>query len=79
MKTLKKIFFTLFLALGCMAFSVTAVHAAPGKIEVVEDPNPEGVTGFALPRPGEDESEENPSDEDENEENPSDEEESGNN
>ncbi len=80
MKGLKKFLFAFIAIAGCMLFTVSGVRAEKGKIEVEDDPNPDGVVGFSLPIPGEEE--ENPEEEPvegEEDENPSDEgEEAGN-
>ena len=50
MKNLKKVLFSLALVLGLMFFSVTSVSAK--KIEIVDDPNPDGVDGCSIEYPG---------------------------
>ena len=50
MKNLKKVLFSLALVLGVMAYSITPVYAK-GKIEIVDDENPDGITGCSIEAP----------------------------
>lgn len=53
MKNLKKVLFSLALVLGLMFFSVTSVYAKGkgGDIEIIPDPNPDGIVGCSIEYP----------------------------
>lgn len=47
MKNLKKVLFSLALVLGVMAYSITPVYAK-GKIEIVDDENPDEIENCSI-------------------------------
>ena len=50
MKNLKKVLFSLILVLGIIFSSITPAYAR-GKIEIVDDENPDGIEGCSIEAP----------------------------